>query len=181
MCYFISLGIVGTSFSQKWLAIIVKIQSDFLSAEELLFDAIDKQRLQSWSSYGLIAAFSNAIDLLYWDNYRNTIKCQGRGCFCFGIFILMGDILCPTDKIKSQKRFYFWSSICFLEIFKWVTSLLCASAFGCVSSQISSFSALYNSCKGLHTHLVGIIRTKEAWGWGHTMCYYVSAVTSLIL
>jgi len=46
----------------------VKIQADFLSAEELLFDAIDKQRLQRWSSYVLIAIFSNAIDLVYGDN-----------------------------------------------------------------------------------------------------------------
>lgn len=41
------------------------MQSDFLSAEEFLFDAIGKQRLQRWSTYGLIAAFSDAIDLVY--------------------------------------------------------------------------------------------------------------------
>jgi len=85
-----------------------------LCAEELLFDAVDKQRLQRRSSYGLIAVFSNAVDLVYWDNYRKVIKCQGRGCFCFVIFILTGEILCPTDKIKTQKQFYLLIPICFL-------------------------------------------------------------------
>lgn len=159
MCYFISLGIVATSFSQKWLAIIVKIQSDFLSAEELLFDAIDKQRLRRWSSYGLIAAFSNAIDLVYRDNYRNIIKCQGRGCFCFGVFILREEILCPTDKIKSQRQSYLWISV-FCRILSESHHYCVLELFDLFPPKFHTFPHFTIPAKDC-THLFRIIQTKE--------------------
>lgn len=132
-----------------------------MSAEELLFDAIDKQRLQRWSSYGLIAVFSNAIDLVYWDNYRNIIKCQGRGCFAL-VLLFSWKISCvPQTRSKVRNSFIYQFLFVFCRILSESHCCCVLQLFDLFPHKFSSFLHFTIPARDC-THLVRIIQMREA-------------------